>query len=112
MLSSGERELRLYQTTDGRVPFSDWFDALRDERTKQRIDARLARVRLGNLGDSKSVGGGVYELRIDIGPGFRIYFGEEAGRMIILLCGGVKSTQQQDIRKARLYWADYKERRV
>jgi putative addiction module killer protein len=112
VLSSGERELRLYQTADGRIPFSEWFEELRDERTKQRIDARLARVRLGNLGDSKSTGGGVYELRIDFGPGFRIYFGEDAGRIIILLCGGDKSSQQNDIRRARLYWADYKQRRA
>src|SRR5437764_5155155 len=70
-----EREIRIYQTREGRFPFSEWFEHLRDQKTQQVVDSRLARVRLGNLGDAASLGGGLYELRIHFGPGFRIYFG-------------------------------------
>ncbi|MDB6033450.1 MAG: addiction module protein [Verrucomicrobiales bacterium] len=98
--------------SDGTVPFSEWFDALLDMRTRQKIDARLARVRLGNLGDCNSVGNGVSELRIDYGPGFRVYFGQDGLEVVILLCGGDKSTQKRDIRKAQEYWADYKTKKT
>lgn len=107
-MNNFEREIRLYQTADGRVPFSDWFESLRDDKTKQRIDARLARVRLGNLGDCKGVGGGIFELRVDFGPGFRIYFAQQGTEIIILLCGGDKSTQSRDIKRAKEYWARFK----
>jgi putative addiction module killer protein len=105
-------EIRLYQTRTGAVPFSVWFDSLQDIRTQQRIDARLARLRLGNLGDVKRVGEGIHELRLDFGPGYRIYFGQQGRTVIILLYGGDKSTQQRDIRKAKLFWADYMKRRT
>jgi putative addiction module killer protein len=103
-----EREIRLYRSSTGKVPFSEWFESIRDLRTAQTLDARLGRVRLGNLGDCKSLGGGVFELRIDFGPGFRIYFGQEGPELVIVLCGGDKSTQQRDIQNAKKYWADYK----
>lgn len=106
-----EREIRLYRTIDGKIPFSEWFEGLDDARTQQRIDARLARIRVGNFGDTKALGGGVYELRLDFGPGYRIYFGYEGRTIVILLCGGDKSTQQQDIKKAKQYWMNYQERR-
>lgn len=64
---------------------------------------------MGNLGEWNSVGHGVYELKIDYGPGYRIYFGQEGNRLIILLCGGDKTTQQKDIKKAQEYWADWRE---
>ena len=79
-------------------------------RARAKIRARLDRVEEGNLGDYKSVGEGVFELRIDYGSGYRIYFGQEGSRIIILLCGGDKSTQAQDIRKAQEYWEDYRSR--
>ena len=88
-----EREIRLYQTSAGTVPFSEWFDRLGDIRTQQRIDARLARMRVGNFGDAKAIGGGVFELRLDFGARYRIYFGQEGRRIVILLCGGDKSSQ-------------------
>ena len=103
-----EREIRLYRTRAGEVPFSNWFENLQDPRTQQRIDARLARIRLGNLGDTKPVGDGVHELRLDFGPGYRIYFGQQGHTVIILLCGGDKSTQQRDVKRAKLFWTDYK----
>ncbi|RCJ20666.1 addiction module protein [Nostoc sp. ATCC 43529] len=104
------REIRNYLTVDGKNVFDEWLDSLRDKRTKAKIRARLDRVEDGNLGDCKSVGEGVCELRIDYGPGYRIYFGQEGITIIILLCGGDKSTQEQDIVKAQEYWKDYRSR--
>jgi len=105
-------DIRLYRTKAGTVPFSEWFDGLQDVTTQQRIDARLARVRLGNIGDAKVVGGGICELRLDFGPGYRIYFGQEDRTIVILLCGGDKSSQRRDIKKAKEFWADYKSGRA
>jgi putative addiction module killer protein len=81
--------------------YRDWFDKLRDAKTKAAIDARIRRLSLGNKGDSKSVGAGVSELRVDIGPRFRIYFAQRAGRVVLLLCGGDKSSQKADIARAK-----------
>jgi len=106
-----EREIRLYQTSTGAVPFSQWFDKTNDVKTQQRIDARLARIRLGNFGDAKAVGDGVHELRLDFGPGYRIYFGQEGRTIVILLCGGDKSSQRRDIKRAKQFWLDYQERK-
>ncbi|MDZ8109844.1 MAG: type II toxin-antitoxin system RelE/ParE family toxin [Nostoc sp. DedQUE12a] len=104
------REIRNYLTVDGKNIFDEWLDSLRDTRTKAKIRARLDRVEDGNLGDFKPIGEGVFELRIDYGPGYRIYFGQEGITVIILLCGGDKSTQEQDIVKAQEYWKDYRSR--
>jgi putative addiction module killer protein len=73
---------------------------LRDRTVRARIQARIDRARFGNLGDVKSVGGGVSEMRIDVGPGYRLYFARRGDRLIVLLCGGDKSSQQKDIREA------------
>ncbi len=101
------REIRRYITSDGKVPFADWLDSLRDTNAKAKIISRLNRVTAGNLGDYRSVGEGVCELRIKYGPGYRIYFGLRGLTIVLLLCGGDKSTQDQDIQKAKEYWADY-----
>ena len=85
-----------------------WFKSLRDVRAKARIDARIRRISLGNLGDSKSVGGGVQELRVDYGPGYRVYFLRQGMELIVLLCGGDKSRQQADIAEAQRLAADWK----
>jgi putative addiction module killer protein len=82
--------------------FARWLAQLRDVRAKARILARLDSVRLGNLGDSKSVGGGVSEMRIDVGAGYRVYFTRRQRVIVILLCGGDKSTQTKDIAIAKL----------
>jgi len=103
-------EVREYQTEDGRKPFQEWLRDLRDREARVRIRVRLDRILLGNLGDAKSVGGGVSELRISYGPGYRIYFGRDGNRIVILLCGGDKRTQRQNIEDAHLFWADYKRR--
>jgi len=107
-----KREIRLYRTSGGTVPFSEWFDCLGDIRAQQRIDARLARIRVGNFGDAKAVGDGVLELRLDFGPGYRIYFGQEGRTIVVLLCGGDKSSQKRDIKKAKQFWLNYQERRT
>lgn len=104
------REIRRYITSDGRVPFAQWFDYLRDTKAKTKINKRLNRVSLGNLGDYRSVGEGVYELKIDYGPGYRVYFGQIGLTIVLLLCGGDKSTQAQDISTAKKYWTDYRRR--
>jgi putative addiction module killer protein len=74
-----------------------------------RIAARIARFDTGNLGDHKSVGGGVWEARLDYGPGYRLYFGQHQQQIILLLVGGTKASQTRDIRRAQRYWRDYVE---
>jgi putative addiction module killer protein len=102
------REIERYVTADGQIPFDNWFDSIRVSKTQTIISKRLDRVRMGNLGDYRSVGGGVFELRIDYGPGYRIYFGQVGTTIVLLLCGGDKSTQIKDIRQAQEYWRDYR----
>ncbi|MFA5140743.1 MAG: type II toxin-antitoxin system RelE/ParE family toxin [Elusimicrobiota bacterium] len=95
-----------YQTSSGRCPFKDWFDSL-DPRIQQIIDARLTRVRRGLLGHSESLGRGLWELKFDLGPGFRIYYARAGKTIVILLHGGQKRGQASDIEAAREYWTDY-----
>ncbi|WP_082502420.1 type II toxin-antitoxin system RelE/ParE family toxin [Methylobacterium sp. Leaf100] len=82
------------------IIFGHWLDALRDRRAAARIEMRLDRLRLGNPGDVRPVGGGISEMRIDYGPGYRVYFSRRGSDLVILLCGGDKSTQSNDIRAA------------
>jgi len=103
-----ERFIQEYITQDGKNSFREWFDSLKDIRTQVKVDVRITRLRAGNFGDAKSVGKGVYELRIQFGPGYRIYYGLEGTKMIILLCAGDKSSQKKDIRKAIVFWREYK----
>lgn len=84
--------------------------SLRDNRARAKIRVRLDRVSLGNVGDCHSVGEGVQELRVDYGPGYRVYFGQEGTTIVILLCGGDKSTQTRDIETAQVYWREYRRR--
>ncbi len=102
------KQIKLYQTSAGRKPFIQWLEALKDQRAKQKIQARLDRLSLGNLGQTNSLGAGVQELKIDFGPGFRVYFGCEDNSIVILLLGGDKSSQNEDIKKAKKYWKEYK----
>ena len=80
--------------------FKKWFGSVKDKRAKARIDVRIKRVSLGNFGDVEPVGNGVSELRIDYGAGYRVYFVKRGNIIVILLCGGDKSTQSKDIQKA------------
>jgi len=104
------KEAYLYRFQSGRCPFEEWLDSMRDRMGRAKIRARIARARAGNLGKCEPVGGGVFELKIDFGPGYRVYFGEVGDTIIILLCGGDKSTQTKDIKAAHDYWADYRRR--
>jgi len=81
--------------------FSKWLSALRDTKAQARILARLESARLGNLGDTKPVGGGIREMRLHLGPGYRLYFSRRRGTLLLLLCGGEKSTQSRDVERAR-----------
>lgn len=89
--------------------FDEWLDGLRDERAKARIAQRLVRLASGNPGDVKPVGEGISELRIDYGPGYRVYYMQHGAELIILLCGGDKSTQDRDIRKAKEIASDWRD---
>jgi putative addiction module killer protein len=90
-----------------RLRFSDWLHSLRDAQAAGIVRARLNRIRLGNFGDCKSVGGGVEELRIDFGPGYRVYYGREGSFVVILLCGGDKRSRARDILTAQKHWKEY-----
>ncbi|MEN8219448.1 MAG: type II toxin-antitoxin system RelE/ParE family toxin [Pseudomonadota bacterium] len=105
---SDKIQIEFYETKNGKIPFSIWLKSLNDgKKARARIRVRIDRLKRGHFGDSKSVGEGVYELRIDYGPGYRVYFGKVGLTIVLLLCGGDKSTQQVDIRKAKTYWHDY-----
>jgi putative addiction module killer protein len=100
------KEILIYQSEDGRTPFSEWME----EQNKQVygiVMTRLERVQLGNLGDHRAVGDGVSELRIDVGPGYRVYFGKDGDRLVVLLIAGTKKTQRRDIEAAKQFWRDY-----
>ena len=98
-------EIRQYTTTSGKSVFGAWIDALKDVRAAARIAARLDRLAAG-----KAVGGGISELRVDCGPGYRIYYAVVNKKVVLLLCGGDKNRQQRDIASAMEYLKDYKHR--
>jgi putative addiction module killer protein len=100
--------VREYLTRDGSNPFREWLGTL-DIAVRARVQARVLRFELGNLGDHKSVGSGVWEARLAFGPGYRIYFGKDEESVILLLLGGAKATQRRDIRRAQEFWRDYLE---
>jgi putative addiction module killer protein len=106
-----EKILEYYQTEEGALPFKEWQDSLRDLKARVDIDKRLRQVTLGTLGEHRSVGEGVVELKFKKkGPGYRIYIGQHGTKLIILLCGGDKSSQSKDIKTAHGYWTDWKRR--
>ena len=98
-----------YIDEQGNEPFVDWLESLKDRKTAERIRVRIRRLESGLYGDCKPVGEGVLELRLFFGSGYRVYFGEDKGDIVILLCGGDKSSQNQDIKTAKLYWKDYQD---
>ena len=106
-MSVRERRIVLLELDNGRVPFEEWLESLRDKALQRAVDARLARVADGNFGDHKSVGNGVYELRIPKGPGIRIYYGLKGEEIVVVIGGGDKSTQQKDITRAKELWRKY-----
>lgn len=103
-------EVRYYLTRAGRNVVDEWIAGLADPRTEARIEARIDRVSTGNFGDCKSLGGGLFELRIDSGPGYRVYYAVTGRTCVLLLCGGDKRKQATDIQRAREYFKEYLER--
>lgn len=101
------RRILKYKTEGDRCPFDEWLAGLRDKRTQAVVSNRLIRVAQGSFGLCRKLDGGIQELKVDFGPGFRVYFAEDGESLVVLLCGGDKSTQSKDIEKAREYWADY-----
>ncbi len=100
-----------YITEDGKEPFAEWIRRLTDGNARMCINARITRIRAtGNFGDAESVGGGVSELKIDYGLGYRVYFAKSEDEIVFLLCGGIKKRQTDDIKQAKEYWSDYKAR--
>ena len=101
-------DVREYLTADGKNPYREWLDTL-DVTPRARIQARVFRFSTGNLGDHKSVGGGVWEARVMLGPGYRIYFAKDGAQPVLLLLGGDKSAQTADVARAQESWKAYQE---
>lgn len=99
-----------YRTASGKVPYQEWLARLRDTTAKAAVTRRIIRIELHDLGDHRRVGDGVSELRIAVGPGYRVYFGKVGTRIIVLLCAGDKGSQERDIAKAKTYWSDHQRR--
>lgn len=103
-------ELKEYQDNRGQSPFARWFDDL-DPRAAAKVTAYVTRLKNGNFSRVEGVGNGVFECKIDFGPGYRVYFGKDGERLIILLGGGAKKRQSKDIQTAKECWQDYKKRK-
>lgn len=105
-----QRLIEYYQTASGKVPARDWLSSLKDKVTQAILYKRIRQAGLGQFGKTRSVGEGVSELKIDYGPGYRVYYGIQNDELILLLMAGNKRTQSSDIKKAHAYWAEWKER--
>ena len=103
-------EVRHYATIGGVDVFARWLNGLRDRQAAARVLRRIDRLERGLFGDCKPCGAGVWELRVDWGPGYRVYYARAGETIVLLLCGGDKRTQPADILKAREYWNDYLQR--
>jgi putative addiction module killer protein len=103
-------EVRRYVTANGKDVFGDWLSGLKDARTRAMVAVRVARLAAGNFGDCKPLRDGVWELRINWGPGYRVYYAMIERTCVLLLCGGDKRKQAADIQKAVEYWNDYQQR--
>ncbi|MGB6248855.1 MAG: type II toxin-antitoxin system RelE/ParE family toxin [Terriglobales bacterium] len=110
MLPSQAVEILEYLDGKGRSPYGAWFDCL-SAPAAAKVAVAITRLAQGNFSNVKGVGGGVYEYRVDFGPGLRIYLGKDGERLVILLAGGTKKRQQKDIEDARARWQDYKKRK-
>jgi putative addiction module killer protein len=104
------KEFIIYKTQSGKEPYTEWIESL-DIKGQARIQSRLDRVECGNYGDCDNLKDGVFELRFITHAGYRIYFAEDGEKIVVLLTGGGKKSQNKDIQKAKEYWNDYKERK-
>lgn len=105
-------ELFRYQREDGREPFTEWLDAIRDKVAQARIRVRLRQVQAGSFGDCEPVGEGVVELRVHVGAGYRVYCGRHGKAVVLLLCDGDKGSQAMDIKHAKELWSEWKRRQT
>jgi putative addiction module killer protein len=103
-----ERRILKYTMPNGKVPYDEWLDSLGDIQGKAKIQVAVERLAEGNIGSFRHLGGGLTELKIHHGPGYRVYYAEHENRVVILLCGGDKGAQGRDIEKAGKYWIDCK----
>jgi putative addiction module killer protein len=110
VLESIPQTVEVYETETGKVPYSECLLALKNKQAFARISLGIDRLKLGNFGDHKLIDNGLFELRIDTGAGYRVYFGRVTPETIVLIWGGDKSTQQRDIEQATQYWNDYRSR--
>jgi putative addiction module killer protein len=108
VLKPKKYEVLVFRDRSGKSPYLEWLDTL-DWKTQERILNRVARTKHGQFGDFKSLDAGLYEMRLFFGSGYRIYFGEHRGKVILILTGGDKATQRKDIAKAKDYWNIYLE---
>jgi len=103
-------EIREYVEETGKSPYASWHDRL-DARAAIKVSTALYRLEQGNFSNTKAISGGIFEYKIDFGPGYRVYFGKDSEHTVIILCGGTKKRQQKDINAAKAYWQDYKARK-
>jgi putative addiction module killer protein len=103
-------EAREYLDVAGRSPYAEWFDGL-NAPAAAKVAIAMTRLAHGNFSNVKAIGSGVHECRVDFGPGYRVYFGKDGDRLVILLGGGTKKRQQRDIQAAIALWQDYKKRK-
>lgn len=104
-------EITYYRTENGEKPAKEWLNGLRDTVARTKVHIRLDRAKLGNFGDTRSLGDGVNEIKINFGPGYRIYYAIDGKNIILLLLGGDKSTQAKDITRSKEFWKDHKRRK-
>ncbi len=104
------RVIEYFTSSSGKQPVRDWLDGIKDKVTQAIIYKRIRQAGLGNFGKTRSVGNGVHELKIDYGPGYRVYYGIHKNEVILLLMGGSKRTQQSDINKAQISWKHWQEK--
>lgn len=103
-----QKTIIVFSDENGNEPYKIWFENLRDKKGKARIESRLKRLEEGHYGDCAPVGEGVLELRMFFGAGYRVYFGDDEGNIVVLLSGGDKDSQKRDIKTAKEYWKEYK----
>jgi putative addiction module killer protein len=104
------RVIELYIKTDGQIPYQNWLERIKDKATRARIINGVTKMEKGNFGISEGVGDGVIELKLDFGPGYRIYYALEEEKIILLLVGGSKKSQKDDIKQSKVYLNDYRSR--
>lgn len=107
MRANSPKEILIFEDDKGKQPFVNWLDSL-DKGIRGRINNRILRLSIGNYGDYKALQGGVNELRLHFGSGYRVYFAEDGKKIVVLLSGGDKKSQSKDIKKAISYWEQYK----